>query len=73
MVREFEGLSELEIIQLMGKKKKRYIAIGLSDLEELIVDEDTFKKVRKVFLDTINGYTRGLYSVLNIDVDGIEG
>ncbi len=69
---KYEGLSELEIIKLINKKKKRYCAIALNDLEEEIQNEELFKKVRKVLLDTMNGYTRSMFVVFNISVEGIE-
>ena len=70
--KEFEGLSELEIVKLVNKKKKRYCAIALNDLEEEISDPELFKRVRKVILDTMNGYTRSMFTVFNITVEGIE-
>jgi hypothetical protein len=68
--RDFKGLTDLEVIRLLQKKKKRFCAIGLNDLEELIKDKDTYDKVRKVFLDSINGYTRGVLTVLGLDIEG---
>ncbi len=70
--KEFEGLTELEIVKLINKKKKRYCAIALNDLEEEVTDEAQFKRVRKILLDTMNGYTRSMFTVFNINVEGIE-
>ncbi len=70
---EFEGLGELEIIRLLNKKKKRYSAIFLAELEELLEkDSEQFKKIRKLFLDTINDYTRGTFTVFGLEVEGLE-
>ena len=68
----FKGLTELEIVKLIQKKKKRYCAIALNDMEEEISDTETFKKVRKIFLDNVNSFTRSLFTVIGIEVEGIE-
>lgn len=70
--KDYAGLSEPEIVGLVNKKKKRYCAIALSELEEIITDQEEFKRVRKVFLDAMNGYTRGLYTVFNIEIEGVD-
>ena len=70
--KEFEGLSELEIVKLINKKKKRYCAIALNDLEEEVKDHDLFKRVRKILLDNMNGFTRSMFTVVGISVEGIE-
>ena len=73
MGKELEGgLTEIEIVALISKKKKRFIAVALNDLEDLIKDKEQFKYARKILLDCMNGYTRGLYSVINIEIEGIE-
>ena len=72
MVKEFQGLTELEIIKLINKRKKRYCAIALNDLEEEVQDPELFKKVRKVFLDNINSFTRSIFTVIGINIEGIE-
>jgi len=72
MSNEFQGLTEIEIVKLINKRKKRYCAIALNDLEEEINDPEVFKKVRKIFLDNINSFTRSVFTVIGIDVEGIE-
>lgn len=69
---DYEGLSELEIIKWINKKKKRYCAMALSDMEDEIEDEEQFKRVRKIFLDNINGFTRSMFTVIGINVEGID-
>lgn len=69
---KFEGLTELEIVKLINKRKKRYCAIALNDLEEEIQDTDLFKKVRKILLDNMNSFTRSVFTVVGINVEGIE-
>ena len=72
MVKDFQGLTELEIVKLINKRKKRYCAIALNDLEEEISDTELFKKVRKVLLDNMNSFTRSIFTVVGISVEGIE-
>ncbi len=72
MMDKFEGLTELEIVKLINKRKKRYCAIALNDLEEEITDQDLFKRVRKVVLDNMNSFTRSIFTVVGINVEGIE-
>ena len=69
---DFQGLSELEIVKLIQKKKKRYCAIALNDIEEEINDPELFKKIRKIFLDNMNSFTRSMFTVVGIQVEGIE-
>jgi len=72
MGKEFQGLTELEIVKLINKRKKRYCAIALNDLEEEIQDPELFKRVRKVVLDNMNSFTRSVFTVVGINVEGIE-
>jgi hypothetical protein len=72
MSKELEGLPELEIVRLINKRKKRYCAIALNDLEEEIGKDETFAKIRKIFLDNMNGFTRSVFTVIGIDVEGIK-
>ena len=72
MVKDFQGLTELEIVKLINKRKKRYCAIALNDLEEEIGDAELFKKVRKILLDNMNSFTRSIFTVVGINVEGIE-
>jgi|GEM_PF-3848088 len=72
MSKELEGLPEIEIIRLINKRKKRYCALALNDLEEEIGKGENFSKVRKIFLDNMNGFTRSVFTVIGIDVEGIQ-
>jgi len=72
MSKELEGLPQIEIIRLINKRKKRYCALALNDLEEEIGHKETFTKVRKIFLDNMNGFTRSVFTVIGIDVEGIN-
>ena len=71
-MKELEGLPEIEIVKLINKRKKRYCAIALNDLEEEKLDKEMFTKIRKIFLDNMNGFTRSIFTVIGIDVEGIK-
>lgn len=74
MTNEIEGgLTELEIIKLIDKKKKKYCAITLGEMEEEIKDPEVFKKCRKIVLDNMNGFTRGVFTVVGINIEGASG
>jgi hypothetical protein len=70
MEKEFQGIPALEIIKLIDTRKKRYCAITLGDIEEIIKDKDQLSKIRKIVLDNFNNYTRSVYSVAGIDIEG---
>lgn len=70
--KQYEGLTELEVIALINKKEKKYAAMFLDDLEEEGLDTDKYKKIRKSFLDTINAYTRGVCRIIGINLEGAD-
>lgn len=72
MSKELEGIPEVEIVKLINKRKKRYCAIALNDLEEEIGKNEDFTKIRKIFLDNMNGFTRSVFTVIGIDVEGTK-
>ncbi len=69
---DYKSFSDLEVIQILNKRKKRYSAIFLHDLEEEVQDKELFRKIRKSFLDNINGFTRSIFIVIGIDIEGLE-
>jgi hypothetical protein len=67
-----DGLNMFDIITIINKKNKRYIANALDEMEEILgSDTEQFIKVRKVFLDTQNDYTRSIFVTLFGDIEGI--
>lgn len=69
---DFSGLTDLEIIRLINKKKSRYAAICLNDLEEEGLESEKFKRIRKIVLDNINGYTRSIFTIIGVEIEGAE-
>ncbi len=67
-----DGLNMFDIITIINKKNKRYIANALDEMEDILgSDTEQFVKVRKVFLDTQNDYTRSIFVTLFGDIEGI--
>ncbi|MHA1950294.1 MAG: hypothetical protein ACW99G_14720 [Candidatus Thorarchaeota archaeon] len=70
-----QGLAPIEIIKFIDKKKKRFLAIGLNDLEQICEtfgiskDSDEFQLVRKLILDLVNEYTRSLMVIIFGDIE----
>ncbi len=65
-----QGLDLIDIISIVDKKKRKYLALILQDLEGILgVNSEEFKKVRKVILDNVNSYTRSLVRALLGDVE----
>ena len=66
-----EGLDVIDVVRYITKKKDKFLAIALSELED-VMDENgnEYKFIRKVFLDAFNDYTR---SILRTFFGNIEG
>lgn len=70
-----QGLDPIEILKFMNKKKKRYIAIGLNELEgifdavEIPRDSKEFHLIRKLILDLVNEYNRSIIVLIFGDIE----
>jgi hypothetical protein len=59
------GLDMQDIAGYVSKKNKRYLAMILQDLEEVLdKDSEEFKEVRRIVLDGFNNYNRSLMRVI---------
>lgn len=60
------GLDGTDILNLLNRKKNSYIKSTLSTLEEAFNTSvpPTYEVVRKLFLDSINDYTRSVERAL---------
>jgi hypothetical protein len=64
------GLDVLDILGFMDKKKKRFLAIALNELEEIYDaagisrDSPEFQYTRKLILDLVNEYTRSILRLI---------
>lgn len=55
------GLDPIDIVNYIGAKNKKFQAILLQDIEQVMDREsEEFKLVRKIILDSYNNYTRSV-------------
>lgn len=67
-----DGFNMFDIVTMIGKKNKRYIANALDEIEQILGgDTEAFVKVRKIFLDNQNDYTRSILVTLFGDIEGL--
>ena len=64
-----QGLDVIDVLTLVDKKKNKFAAIALQEIEELRISEDDFKNIRKIFLDTLNEFTRSTLRALLGDIE----
>lgn len=67
-----EGLDVVDVVKYISRKKDKFIAIVLADLEEVMEkDSNEYKYVRKVFLDGFNDYTRSIMRTFFGSIEGL--
>ena len=60
-----EGLNVLEIVKFLGNKNKKYLAITLNNIEDVLdPNSEEYKLIRKEVLDGFNEFTRAIVDVL---------
>jgi hypothetical protein len=60
-----QELDVVDVVNFIGKKNKTFQAIFLTDLEEVVgKDTQTYVAIRKLFLDTLNNYTRSVLKLI---------
>jgi len=67
-----EGLDVIDVLGEMGRKTRKFAAIFLNDLDELVSDPKLKKEIRKLFLDTLNNYTRSVIVMIFGDIEGLD-
>lgn len=56
-----QGLDVFDIIFLVGRKNKKFQAILLQEIEEVLgKDTEQYIRIRKLVLDSYNNYTRSM-------------
>lgn len=67
-----DGFNMFDIITIIQKKNRRYIANALDELEEVLgKDSEQFIATRKILLDTMNDFTRSVFVTLFGNIEGI--
>jgi hypothetical protein len=65
-----QGLDLLDIVSYISRKNKKFQAILLTDLEEVLgKDSEEYQKVRKIVLDNLNNYTRSIVRTIFGDIE----
>lgn len=55
----------IDVIYFVGKKNRKYQAILLHDIEEVMgKDNPKYAEVRKLILDAFNNYTRSMLRII---------
>ncbi len=69
---KIEGLDLIDVINFVHKRNKKYQAILLSDIEDIMGrDSEDFQLIRKLVLDSYNDFTRSLIRLLFGNVEDI--
>jgi hypothetical protein len=64
-------LDIISTINLVERRKRKYLAITLNEIDDIITDPEIKKLVRKVILDNVNELTRAfLRDIFSGDVEG---
>lgn len=64
------GLDMVELLDFIASKNKKYQAMMLADLEEILDENsESFILIRKLFLDYMNKYTRGIARMLTGNIE----
>lgn len=64
-----QGLDLVDVIRIIDKKKNKFLAISLQEIEEIGLDKKEFTLIRKIFLDALNEYTRSMMRALLGDIE----
>jgi hypothetical protein len=65
-----QGLDLIDIVTFISKKNKKFQAILLAELEEVLgKDSPEYAKVRKLVLDGFNNYTRSVVRAIFGDIE----
>ena len=69
-----QGLDTLDIVYFIGRKNKKFQAIMLQEIEEVLGSEsDEYKTIRKLVLDGFNNYTRSMMrAIFGADYEYME-
>ena len=63
------GFDVFDVVKFIGRINKKFQAVLLSQLEEVIEDTNLYLKVRKLILDSFNNYTRSIITSIFGDID----
>jgi len=65
-----QGLDLLDIVSYISRKNKKFQAIVLSEVEEVLdKDSQEYQLIRKIILDNFNNYTRSVVRTIFGDIE----
>jgi len=66
----FENINVIDVVEFLIRKAKKFEAVALSDIENVLVDRpEEYEVIRKIFLDTMNNYVRLILKTLFNDIE----
>jgi len=68
-----EGLDVIDVLGETSRKNRKFAAIFLNELDEVVSDVKLKKEIRKMFLDNQNNYTRSIVRMIFGDIEGLDG
>ena len=69
---KIEGLDLIDVVNFIHKRNKKYQAILLADIEEVLgKNSQEFNLIRKLVLDSYNDYTRSLIRLLFGNIEDV--
>jgi hypothetical protein len=69
-----QGLDSLDIVSFIGRKNKKFQAIMLQEMEDILGrDTPEYIAIRKLVLDGFNNYTRSMMrAIFGVDYEYME-
>ena len=60
-----QGIDPIEVIEFIRQKNRKYQAMALADIEEILgKDDPNYQRIRKVILDYFNNYERSILRLI---------
>ena len=60
-----QGIDPIEVIEFIRQKNRKYQAMTLADIEEILgKDDPNYQRIRKVILDYFNNYERSILRLI---------
>ena len=68
-----QGLDILDVIGFISRKNRRFQAVTLQEIENILPkNSKEFKVIRKIVLDNYNDYTRSILRIIFGDIEHLE-
>jgi hypothetical protein len=64
-----QGLDPIDIMETISQKQRKFLAITLQAVEEIMADDPNYKFVRQAVLSNFNNYTRSISRSIFGDIE----